>query len=106
MPFYPAADGDVQPAAVPGVVACRCCPGGISRSHRTRRYPSDMTGPVGRLRAAVAGPGVAGRPRRPPGQLVHARCRRRDPLPDSQRAGVAGAAGGFPARRHRLPVDG
>ena len=27
-----------------GAVACRCCPGGISRSTRTRRYPSDMTG--------------------------------------------------------------
>ena len=43
MPFYPAADRDVQPAAVPGVVACRCCPGGISRSRRTCRYPSDMS---------------------------------------------------------------
>ena len=44
MPFYPAAEHDVQPAAVPGAVACRCCPGGISRSTRARRYPSDMTG--------------------------------------------------------------
>jgi transposase len=44
VPFYPAADRDVQPAAVPGAVACRCCPGGISRSTRARRYPSDMTG--------------------------------------------------------------
>ena len=44
MPFYPAAEHDVQPALVPGVVACRCCPGGISRSTRARRYPSDMTG--------------------------------------------------------------
>ena len=44
MPFYLAPDRDVQPAAVPGVVACRCCPGGISRSTRPRRYPSDMTG--------------------------------------------------------------
>jgi len=44
VPFYPAADRDVQPAAVPGVVACRCCPGGFSRSRRARRYPSDMTG--------------------------------------------------------------
>ena len=26
-----------------GAVACRCCPGGISRSTRARRYPSDMT---------------------------------------------------------------
>src|SRR6266513_2222929 len=44
VPFYPAADRDVQPAPVPGVVACRCCPGGTSRSRRTCRYPSDMTG--------------------------------------------------------------
>ena len=44
MPFYPAADRDVQPAAVPGAVACRCCAGGVSRSIRARRYPSDMTG--------------------------------------------------------------
>ena len=43
MPFYPAANDAVQPAAVPGVVACRCCPGGISRSRRTCRYPSDMS---------------------------------------------------------------
>ena len=44
MPFYPAADRDVQPApgarhgdvpVLPG--------GGISRSIRTRRYPSDMS---------------------------------------------------------------
>jgi transposase len=30
--------------ARPGLepVACRCCPGGASRSSRTRRYPSDM----------------------------------------------------------------
>jgi transposase len=44
VPFYPAADDDVQPAPVPGAVACRCCPGGISRSRRACRYPSDMTG--------------------------------------------------------------
>lgn len=43
MPFYPAANHDVHPAPVPGVVACRCCPGGLSRSTRARRYPSDMT---------------------------------------------------------------
>ena len=42
MPFYPAADERVQPARVPGAVACRCCPGGVSRSTRPRRYPSDM----------------------------------------------------------------
>ena len=43
MPFYPAADHDVQPVPGPAAVACRCCPGGISRSIRSRRYPSDMT---------------------------------------------------------------
>ena len=43
MPFYPAPDSDVQPAAARAGVACRCCPGGISRSTRARRYPSDMT---------------------------------------------------------------
>ena len=44
MPFYPAADDGVQSAAAAGVVACRCCPGGISRSRRACCYPSDMTG--------------------------------------------------------------
>ena len=44
MPFYPAADDHVQPVPAAGAVACRCCPGGISRSTRARRYPSDMTG--------------------------------------------------------------
>jgi transposase len=44
VPFYRAADDHVQPALAPGAVACRCCPGGISRSTRVRRYPSDMTG--------------------------------------------------------------
>jgi transposase len=43
VPFYPAAEHDVQPAPAPSVVACRCCPGGVSRSTRPRRYPSDMT---------------------------------------------------------------
>ena len=44
MPFYPAADRDVHPApARPEVVACRCCPGGVSRSTRARCYPSDMS---------------------------------------------------------------
>jgi hypothetical protein len=35
----PPADDHVQPAL--GAVACRCCPGGFSRSTRPRRYPSD-----------------------------------------------------------------
>src|SRR5215467_14236400 len=43
VPFYPAADHAVQPATAAGMVACRCCPGGISRSTRPRCYPSDMT---------------------------------------------------------------
>ena len=43
MPFY-LADRDVQPPPVPGMVTCRCCAGGVSRSRRARRYPSDMTG--------------------------------------------------------------
>jgi transposase len=42
VPFYPAPVRDVQPVPAPGV-ACRCCRGGISRSRRTRRYPSDMS---------------------------------------------------------------
>ena len=47
MPFYPAPGGDVRPGPVCAPAsarsACRCCPGGISRSTRARRYPSDMT---------------------------------------------------------------
>ena len=43
MPFYPAADHDVQPVPALAAVACRCCPGGVSRGTRPRRYPSDMT---------------------------------------------------------------
>ena len=45
MPFYPAVVHDVHPASAPAsaVAACRCCPGGISRSTRPRCYPSDMT---------------------------------------------------------------
>ena len=43
MPFYPAADDDVHLSPAAAGVACRCCPGGASRSTRARRYPSDMT---------------------------------------------------------------
>ena len=39
----PCPAGDVQPAPPSGGVACRCCPGQISRSTRPRRYPSDVT---------------------------------------------------------------
>ena len=48
MPLYRAPEGDVQPGPAPAQasagVACRCCPGGVSRSTRARRYPSNMTG--------------------------------------------------------------
>jgi transposase len=45
VPFYPAAVHDVHSASAQpsAMVACRCCPGGISRRTRVRRYPSDMT---------------------------------------------------------------
>jgi hypothetical protein len=43
VPFYPAPVRDVHPGPAPGPVACRCCPGGISRRRRARRYPSDMS---------------------------------------------------------------
>jgi hypothetical protein len=43
MPFYPASDRDVQPGPASGPVACRCCPGGTSRSRRACRYPADMS---------------------------------------------------------------
>ena len=43
MPFYPATDPAVHPGPATGLVTCRCCRGGISRSMRSRRYPSDMS---------------------------------------------------------------
>ena len=46
MPLYRVPPAAVHSAAVgqpPAPVACRCCPGGQSRSTRGRRYPSDMT---------------------------------------------------------------
>ena len=45
MPLYRVPPAAVQSAAAgqpPALVACRCCPGGQSRSSRFRRYPSDM----------------------------------------------------------------
>ena len=107
MPFYPAADHDVQPAPVPGKVACRCCPGGVSRSTRARRYPSDMS----EAEWAVCEPllpapaWLAGRGGRPASWCM------RD-IVDAIRylthngPGVAGAAGRLPARGHRLLVGG
>ena len=69
MPFYPAADDDVHPSPAPAGVACRCCQGGISRSTRARRYPSDMNEAEWAVcEPLLPAPGVAGRARRPPGQ--------------------------------------
>ena len=47
VPLYRAAPAAVQSGAVnpaSSSVACRCCPGGASRSRRRPRYPSDMSG--------------------------------------------------------------
>jgi len=48
VPLYRAAPAAVQSRAAaadePPPVACRCCPGGASRSRRKRSYPSDMSG--------------------------------------------------------------
>ena len=38
-----AGSGDDGAWAAGGLVRCRCCPGGISRSTRVPRYPSDMS---------------------------------------------------------------
>jgi len=47
VPLYRAAPAAVQSgvtvAGQPGAVACRCCPGGVSRGRRRPRYPSDMS---------------------------------------------------------------
>ena len=52
MPFYLAADRDVHPAPVPVMVACRCCPGGVSRSTRGPPLPlGHERGGMGGLRA-------------------------------------------------------
>jgi len=48
VPLYRAAPAAVQSRAAaadqPAAVACRCCPGGISRTRRRPCYPSDMSG--------------------------------------------------------------
>jgi transposase len=43
VPCYPAADDRVHPGPVAAGPGCLCCPGGVSRSGRGRRYPSDMS---------------------------------------------------------------
>ena len=39
----PAAARSGAARQTPPIVACRCCPEGVSRSRRRRRYPSDMS---------------------------------------------------------------
>ena len=77
MPFYPAPDDDVHPGLAAGV-ACRCCQGGMSRSTRARRYPSDMTDAEWAVCEPLLPPpppGVAGREGRPSLPVLHARHR-------------------------------
>ena len=106
MPFYPAADHDVQPAPALSAAACRCCPGGISRGTRRRRYPSDMTEaewavcePL--LPARRGWPGAAAAP--PPGACATSSTR-------SATSPTTGRCGGrcrpIPARGNGLLVDG
>jgi hypothetical protein len=72
VPFYPACDRDVLPRPL----ACRCCPGGLSRSSRIRRYPSDMTEAEWAVcEPLLPAPAWLAGARRPSGQLVHARHR-------------------------------
>jgi Putative transposase of IS4/5 family (DUF4096) len=74
--LYCVAAGPVQPGieALPasGGVACRCCRGGISRSTRPRRYPSDMTDAEWAVCEAVlpAPAWLAGRGGRPAGYCM------------------------------------
>ena len=43
MTLYLVGSATGSPAPRRDATRCRCCPGGVSRSRRTRRYPSDMT---------------------------------------------------------------
>jgi transposase len=43
MSLYLVGSPPASPVPGPGETRCRCCPGGVSRSRRTPRYPSDMT---------------------------------------------------------------
>jgi transposase len=43
MTLYLVGTATGSPAPRRDATRCRCCPGGVSRSRRTRRYPSDMT---------------------------------------------------------------
>jgi hypothetical protein len=86
VPLYRAVPAAVHSDAAgrPGpLVACRCCPGGQSRSSRPRCYPSDMSDaewavcePLLLAPASLAGKGGQ------PVPVLHARRRERHPLPD------------------------
>ncbi len=43
MTLYLVGSATASPEPRPDETQCRCCPGGVSRSRRTRRYPADMT---------------------------------------------------------------
>jgi transposase len=43
MTLYLVGSTDASPDPASDDTRCRCCPGGVSRSARARRYPSDMT---------------------------------------------------------------
>ncbi|MGH8574014.1 MAG: transposase, partial [Gammaproteobacteria bacterium] len=43
MTLYLVGSATASPAPRRDATRCRCCPGGVSRSLRTRHYPSDMT---------------------------------------------------------------
>ncbi len=80
MPLYRAAPAAVQSGAgaagEPGAVACRCCPGGVSRSRRRPRYPSDMSDAEWAVcEPLLPHPALAGGQGQPPVRLLHARCR-------------------------------
>ncbi len=102
MPLYRAAPATVQSGASGQAPAggLPVLPGRGSRSTRRRCYPSDMSDhewavcePLLPHPAWLAGQG------RPPAGCTACAMSWTHPLPDAQRAGVAGAARGLPARR-------
>jgi hypothetical protein len=116
-----------MPGALRAVVPCcacccpfpGCCPRPasrrglpvLSRRHQPHQAPASLSigherRRMGGVRAAAAASCLAGGQGRPPVRLLHARCRRRHPVPDAQRPGMAGAARGFPARLDRLLLGG
>lgn len=43
MSLYLVGSPNASPEPLTGETRCRCCPGGVSRTCRTPRYPSDMS---------------------------------------------------------------